>query len=164
MASTNKTNNIKLSQFIGSDKPDWIGDYNVDMGKIDGAFEDVPTFDDIADKANQSEVDALSGVVTQLEEKVDGMKHPYDFTISPDDWFPAETQDGEKYIFPIPTPEGAKSDTLIFVTYHPDSTDEQIEAEANAMLRRIPYESGEAFAINGDMPTVTLHFKAAAVI
>ena len=35
MSSTNKTTNYNLSQFIGSDKPAWLADYNTDMGKID---------------------------------------------------------------------------------------------------------------------------------
>lgn len=35
MSSTNKTTNYELSQFIGSDKPAWLADYNQDMSKID---------------------------------------------------------------------------------------------------------------------------------
>lgn len=35
MSSTNKTTNYELSQFIGSDKPAWLSDYNQDMSKID---------------------------------------------------------------------------------------------------------------------------------
>lgn len=35
MASTNKTTNYNLSQFIGADKPAWLADYNQDMSKID---------------------------------------------------------------------------------------------------------------------------------
>ena len=35
MSSTNKTSNYNLSQFVGSDKPAWLTDYNQDMSKID---------------------------------------------------------------------------------------------------------------------------------
>lgn len=35
MSSTNKTTNYELSQYIGSDKPTYLGDYNGDMQKID---------------------------------------------------------------------------------------------------------------------------------
>lgn len=35
MASTNKTTNYDLSQFISTDKPAWLSDYNQDMSKID---------------------------------------------------------------------------------------------------------------------------------
>lgn len=35
MSSANKTTTLKLSQFVGTDKPDWLTDYNEDMEKID---------------------------------------------------------------------------------------------------------------------------------
>lgn len=38
MASTNKTTNYELSQFIGTDKPAWLSDYNQDMAKIDAGI------------------------------------------------------------------------------------------------------------------------------
>ena len=41
MASTNKTTNYELSQFIGTDKPTFLGDYNGDMQKIDTAIAGV---------------------------------------------------------------------------------------------------------------------------
>lgn len=40
MSSTNKTPNYDLSQFIGTDKPTYLGDYNGDMLKIDTALKD----------------------------------------------------------------------------------------------------------------------------
>lgn len=39
MASTNKTANYELSQYVGSDKPTYLGDYNADMLKIDTAMK-----------------------------------------------------------------------------------------------------------------------------
>lgn len=38
MSSTNKTTNYDLSQFIGTDKPAWLTDYNQDMAKIDSGI------------------------------------------------------------------------------------------------------------------------------
>lgn len=35
MTATNHTNNYNLSQFTGTDRPTWLGDYNGDMAKID---------------------------------------------------------------------------------------------------------------------------------
>lgn len=35
MTATNHTKNYDLSQFAGTDRPTWIGDYNGDMKKID---------------------------------------------------------------------------------------------------------------------------------
>ena len=39
MASTNKTSNYELSQFLGTDKPAWLSDYNGDMSKIDAQMK-----------------------------------------------------------------------------------------------------------------------------
>lgn len=36
--ATNRTNNMGLSQFVGTDKPNWLDDYNEDMRAIDVAF------------------------------------------------------------------------------------------------------------------------------
>ena len=43
MSSTNKTTNYDLSQFIGSDKPAWLQDYNTDMSKIDTGIHNAAT-------------------------------------------------------------------------------------------------------------------------
>ncbi|MBO7078561.1 MAG: hypothetical protein J6W64_01965, partial [Bacilli bacterium] len=39
MSSTNKTTNYELSQYIGSDKPTYLSDYNSDMYKIDAQMK-----------------------------------------------------------------------------------------------------------------------------
>lgn len=58
MSSTNKTSNYELSQFIGTDKPAWLTDYNQDMAKIDAgidAAQDTATgADGKADTANNN--------------------------------------------------------------------------------------------------------------
>lgn len=46
MAATKKTANYQLSQFVGSDRPTWLGDYNSDMSKIDAQLK--RNADDIA--------------------------------------------------------------------------------------------------------------------
>lgn len=46
MTATNKTTNYELSQFVGSDRPTWLGDYNSDMSKIDTQLKQ--NADDIA--------------------------------------------------------------------------------------------------------------------
>lgn len=46
MTATNKTVNYKLSQFVGTDRPTWLGDYNSDMSKIDAQLK--RNADDIA--------------------------------------------------------------------------------------------------------------------
>ena len=39
MTATNKTENYELSQFVGTDRPTWLGDYNSDMSKIDAQLK-----------------------------------------------------------------------------------------------------------------------------
>lgn len=49
MTATSKTENYELSQFVGSDRPTWLGDYNSDMSKIDAQLKQ--NADDIASAA-----------------------------------------------------------------------------------------------------------------
>lgn len=49
MSSTNKTSNLELSQFIGTDSPKWLTDYNSDMQKIDAGVAAVQTQADATD-------------------------------------------------------------------------------------------------------------------
>lgn len=46
MTATNRTANYNLSQFVGTDRPTWMGDYNGDMSKIDAQLK--RNADDIA--------------------------------------------------------------------------------------------------------------------
>lgn len=39
MTATNHTANYNLSQFAGTDRPTWLGDYNGDMAKIDAQLK-----------------------------------------------------------------------------------------------------------------------------
>lgn len=49
MTASNHTENYNLSQFAGSDRPTWLGDYNGDMAKIDAQLK--RNADDIASAA-----------------------------------------------------------------------------------------------------------------
>ena len=49
MTATNHTKNYNLSQFAGTDRPTWLGDYNGDMSKIDAQLK--RNADDIASAA-----------------------------------------------------------------------------------------------------------------
>lgn len=65
MSSTNKTANYDLSQYIGTDKPTYLGDYNSDMSKIDAAIKQA------ADKATtaSSTAGTASSNATQALQK-----------------------------------------------------------------------------------------------
>lgn len=48
MGATNHTTNYNLSQFIGTDKPSWLNDYNGDMSAIDTAIKAAKDTADLA--------------------------------------------------------------------------------------------------------------------
>ena len=69
MSSTNKTTNYKLSQYVGTDKPTYLGDYNGDMLKIDTQMKAN------ADAATNAEVSAGEAVTkaTQAQTDIDNI-------------------------------------------------------------------------------------------
>lgn len=86
MSSTNKTTYYNLSQYIGTDKPTYLQDYNNDMSKIDRAIHDVNgtattanqtagSAEAKAEQANtnvtalQGRVGAVEGAVSNLQDK-----------------------------------------------------------------------------------------------
>lgn len=87
MASTNKTTHFELGQFVGTDKPAWLIDYNGDMIKIDLALKSIQDLANGADAkatTSQSEVNTLENIVTGVltdisllnpyKEKVDNLE------------------------------------------------------------------------------------------
>lgn len=60
MSSTNKTTHYDLSQYIGSDKPTYLTDYNGDMNKIDTAIYDA----DALARVNESAIGNLTDLTT----------------------------------------------------------------------------------------------------
>lgn len=86
MSSTNKTTYYNLSQYIGTDKPTYLQDYNGDMSKIDAAIHNVNgvattanqnagSAEAKAEQANtnvtalQGRVGAVEGTVSNLQDK-----------------------------------------------------------------------------------------------
>lgn len=70
MSSTNKTTNYDLSQFIGTDKPAWLSDYNGDMGKIDAGINTAQSTATGADgkaTANATAIGTLSNLTTDAK-------------------------------------------------------------------------------------------------
>lgn len=79
-SSTNKTTNYKLPQFVGTDKPTWLGDVNQAMADIDAGMHenatnisnmasDVATASAAASQASQ-DVSALTNTVNTLSTNV----------------------------------------------------------------------------------------------
>lgn len=71
MSSTNKTTNYDLSQYIGTDKPTYLGDYNSDMNKIDAQMKKngdaVASAMSTAGTANNNATQAKSRAETALQ-------------------------------------------------------------------------------------------------
>lgn len=70
MASTNKTSNYELSQFLGTDKPAWLSDYNGDMNKIDAQMKlnaDAATAAGGAASSATSAIGTLASLTTEAK-------------------------------------------------------------------------------------------------
>lgn len=63
MASTNKTTNYELSQYVGSDKPTYLTDYNQDMSRIDAGIHAAKSEAD----TNASSIGTLSSLTTEAK-------------------------------------------------------------------------------------------------
>lgn len=64
MSSTNKTANYNLSQFIGTDKPAWLTDYNSDMSKIDAGIDAAKDTADAASGAASAASTSIGDLTT----------------------------------------------------------------------------------------------------
>ena len=84
MSSTNKTTNYNLSQYIGTDKPTYLGDYNSDMLKIDtqlkanadsasNAVSSAGSAQAVAEQASKS-VQSLNSSVTANSKDIASLK------------------------------------------------------------------------------------------
>ena len=73
MSSTNKTATIELSQYVGTDKPTYLVDYNGDMLKIDNAIAaDRDAIDTAQNKADEADgkADANSTSIENLSNQI----------------------------------------------------------------------------------------------
>ncbi len=79
MAHTNATANYELSQFLGTDKPAWLVDYNGDMLKIDTALKAVAdaeaaSAEDIQELQDAIGAEGLTGRITEIENNIGDIK------------------------------------------------------------------------------------------
>lgn len=83
MTATNHTKNYNLSQFAGTDRPTWLGDYNGDMSKIDAQLKKnadniaaasaggLKTVAHTADLTGNGTADSPLGVAATIAKKTD---------------------------------------------------------------------------------------------
>lgn len=64
MGHTNETTNYELTQFLGTDKPAWLVDYNGDNLKIDAAMKAISDVADAAKTKADNNETAISSVTT----------------------------------------------------------------------------------------------------
>lgn len=79
MAHTNATANYELSQFLGTDKPAWLVDYNGDMLKIDTALKNIAdaeadSAEDIQELQDAIGAEGLTGRITDIENDIGDIK------------------------------------------------------------------------------------------
>lgn len=79
MAHTNSTPNYELSQFLGTDKPAWLVDYNGDMLKIDTALNanadaEAASAEDIQELQDAIGAEGLTGRITDIENDIGDIK------------------------------------------------------------------------------------------
>lgn len=79
MAHTNSTANYELSQFLGTDKPAWLVDYNGDMLKIDTALKanadaEAESAEDIQELQDAIGAEGLTGRITEIENDIGDIK------------------------------------------------------------------------------------------
>lgn len=84
MSSTTKTNKLGLSQFLGTDVPDWRTDYNSDMGKIDKEFQDaeeniLDTAEEIKANTYEKKYAGASGVQELFSEVSENLNNRFIF-------------------------------------------------------------------------------------
>lgn len=74
MSATNLTKNLKLPQFVASDKPSWLGDFNGAMLKIDNGYGtlsgDISKANDTASSA-KSQSDANTQTLTNVNSELE---------------------------------------------------------------------------------------------
>ena len=70
MASTTKTANLELSQFVGTDKPTWLTDYNGDMHKIDDGYKKLKD----ANTTTQADLDATKKDLSESNTDINNVK------------------------------------------------------------------------------------------
>lgn len=79
MAHTNATPNYELSQFLGTDKPAWLVDYNGDMLKIDTELKEnadsaATNAEDIQSIQEAIGAEGLTGRITNIENDIGDIK------------------------------------------------------------------------------------------
>lgn len=83
MSYTNKTQHYELPQWLGTDKPTWLGDMNTTMQTLDKTMYDINTLASNADgsiESIQNSITALNTSVSQLNSNLSNLTNKFNMT------------------------------------------------------------------------------------
>lgn len=127
MSATNKTTYLDLPQFIGTDVPSWLGDFNGAMEKIDTGYNNVDikagkaasTANSAASKAhiNMQSINSINAELRTLKEAVQNYDNILNF----------------KSITCVPSPNNLKSNSSMIMTQNSNKTLSSLKFNASML-------------------------------
>ncbi len=150
MSATNKTTYLDLPQFIGTDVPSWLGDFNGAMEKIDTGYNNVDikarqaasTANSASSKAdiNTQSITSINAELKTLKQAVQNYDNILNF----------------KTITCIPSPNNLKSDSSMLMTQNTNKTLASLKFNAT-MLFPLSNPSKYVFTWTSDSSTTTFY-------
>ena len=150
MSATNKTTYLDLPQFIGTDVPSWLGDFNGAMEKIDSGYNKVDikagqaasTANSASSKAdiNKQSITSINAELKTLKEAVQNYDNILNF----------------KTVTCVPSPNNLKSNSSMLMTQNTNKTLASLKFNAN-MLYPLSNPSKYLFTWSGAGGTTTFY-------
>lgn len=150
MSATNKTTYLDLPQFIGTDVPSWLGDFNGAMEKIDTGYNNVDIkvvqATSTANSAS-SKADINTKSITSINDELKTLKNAvqnYDNILN------------FKTVTCIPSPNNLKANSSMIMTQNTNKTLASLKFNAT-MLYPLSNPSKYVFTWSGDGGTTTFY-------
>lgn len=150
MSATNKTTYLDLPQFIGTDVPSWLGDFNGAMEKIDTGYNNVDikagqaasTANSASSKAdiNTQSITSMNAELKTLKEAVQNYDNILNF----------------KMVTCVPSPNNLKPDSSMLMTQNTNKTLASLKFNAN-MIYPITNPSKYVFTWSATGGTTTFY-------
>lgn len=150
MSATNKTTYLDLPQFIGTDVPSWLGDFNGAMEKIDTGYNNVDIkAGKAASTANSasSKVDINTQSITSINAELKTLKNAvqnYDNILN------------FKIVTCVPSPNNLTASSSMLMTQNTNKTLASLKFNAN-MLYPLSNPSKYVFTWSNDNGTTTFY-------
>lgn len=150
MSATNKTTYLELPQFIGTDVPSWLGDFNGAMGKIDTGYNNVDIkAEQAASTANSasSKVDINTQSITSINAELKTLKQAvqnYDNILN------------FKTVTCVPSPNNLQATSSMIMTQNTNKTLASLKFNAN-MLYPLTNPSKYVFTWSSGGGTTTFY-------